>query len=245
MRKFMLLGIMGVFGVIGLLFFLLLNVSATPPADPGDLVDSADSADFVDPGDPSWTIRLQNTHGLAFGDVVEEAGSRIGQILSVSDVAGSTEKDVVITLDALFEDRLCERSVFFVKPAQPKGSKGSSRPVLSLVVFDETSPLLPPGSQIVGAESEAEVEVRRQMVLMESAVQGLAKGLQTFSKTLETASRSKERKQLEDSAVSLFKRFKESEDEIVDTLTKEMERWKKVFEKLAPEKLEKKSSFVS
>lgn len=232
MRKFILLGIIGITGVsgaIGLLFFLLLNVSAI----------SAGSADIAD---PSWTIRLQNTHGLAFGDVVEEAGSQIGQVLSASDVAGSPEKDIVITLDALFEDRLCERSAFFVKPPQPKGS---GRPVLSLVVFDETSPLLPPGSQIAGAESEAEVEVRRHMVVMESAVQSLAKGLQTFSQTLETASRSKEKKQLEDSAVNLFERFKESESEIVDTLTKEMERWKKVFEKLAPEKLEKKSSFVS
>lgn len=233
MRKFVLLGIMGVSGAIGLVFFLLLNVSATPPADPSDIADIAD---------PSWTIRLQNTHGLAFGDMVEEAGSRIGQVLSVSDVAGSPEKDVVITLDALFEDRLCERSTFFVKPVPPKKS---GRPVLNLVVFDETSPLLPPGSQIAGAESEAEVEVRRQMVLMEGAVQELAKRLQSFSKTLETASRSKEKKQLEDSAVNLFERFKESEDEIVDTLTIEMERWRKLFEKLAPEKLEKKSNFVS
>ena len=230
MRKIILLGIMGVSGAIGLLFFLLLNVSAMPPSDSSDLAD------------PSWTIRLQNTHGLAFGDIVEEAGSRIGRVLSVSDVVGSPEKDVVITLNALFEDRLCERSTFFVKPSQPQGY---GRPVLNLVVFDETSPLLPPGSQIAGAESEAEVEVRRQMVLMESAVQGLAKGLQSFSKTLETASRSKEKKQLEDSAVNLFERFKESEDEIMDTLTKEMERWRKLFEKLAPEKLGKKSSFVS
>ena len=230
MRKIILLGIMGVSGAIGLLFFLLLNVSAMPPSDSSDLAD------------PSWTIRLQNTHGLAFGDIVEEAGSRIGRVLSVSDVVGSPEKDVAITLNALFEDRLCERSTFFVKPPQPQGY---GRPVLNLVVFDETSPLLPPGSQIAGAESEAEVEVRRQMVLMESAVQGLAKGLQSFSKTLETASRSKEKKQLEDSAVNLFERFKESEDEIMDTLTKEMERWRKLFEKLAPEKLGKKSSFVS
>jgi hypothetical protein len=224
MRKFMLLGIMGVSGAIGLLFFLLLNVSATPP-------------DY-----PSWTVRLQNTHGLAFGDVVEEARSRIGQVLSVSDVAGSPEKDVVITLDALFEDRLCEQSAFFVKLPDPKKS---GRPVLNLVVYDETSPLLPPGSQIVGVESEAEVEVRRQMVLVEEGVRGLAKGLQELSKSLETASRSEEKKQLEDSMVNLYQRFKESEDEIVDTLTEEMERWKKVFEKFAPEKLEKKSNFVS
>ena len=227
MRKFVLLGIVGVSGVAGFFFVFLLNVSATLPVD------------------PSWTIRLRNTHGLAFGDLVEEAGSRIGQVLSVSDVAGSVEKDVVITLDALFEDRLCEQSAFFVKPPDAKGSKTHDRPVLNLVVFDETSPLLPPGSQIVGAKSEAEVAVRRQMVVIEGAVQGLAKGLQELSKSLETASRSEEKKQLEDSMVNLFERFKESEGKIVDTLTQEMERWKKVFEKMAPEKLEKKSNFVS
>lgn len=222
-------------GVIGLSFLILLTVSATPPTDP------------TGPAEPIWTVRFHNAHGLAFGDVVEEAGTRIGQVVSVSEVGGEPrkdpdkglEKDVVIMVNEASQERLCERSAFFVRPAV-----GGGRPVLELVVFDDTSPHLPPGSLIIGAESETEVEVRRQMFVMEGAVHDLAQGLQVLSKSLNDASRSKEKKELEDSMVHLFESLEESKDEVTDILTKELERWKEIFDKLAADKKDKPTSYV-
>ena len=229
MRKFIVLG------VIGLSFLFLLSVSATPPTDSSE------------PLPATWTVRLHNTHGLAFGDGVEEAGTRIGQVLSVAEVVGlpspepdkSIEKDVVIIVDEASQERLCEQAAFFVRPGV-----GGGRPALELVVFDEASPHLPPGSLVIGAESETEVEVRRQMFVMEGAVHDLAQGLQVLSKSLNDANRSKEKKELEDSMVHLFESLEQSKDEVTDILTQELERWKAIFDKLAADKKDKPTNFV-
>src|SRR5262245_20263140 len=90
---------------------------------------------------PTWTVRLHSLHGRSVGSPVEEAGDQIGQVVGI-DALGSGDTDLLIRLDPGSRDRLRERSTFVV--TKPTGSTPS---VLSLVVFDERSPVLPPGSQ--------------------------------------------------------------------------------------------------
>jgi ABC-type transporter Mla subunit MlaD len=114
--------------------FLLLRVYATtPPAATT----------------PTWTVHFTESHGLRAGDPVEEAGRRIGDVVGVASHTASDGKsgvDVTITLDSIAQTRLRERSTFLVTTPT-----GSTRPVLHLIVFDDTSPVLPPGSRIIGA----------------------------------------------------------------------------------------------
>ena len=219
MRKFI------IFGAISLSLVFLLSVYAIPP------------------GSPTWIVQLRAPHGLEAGDAVKESGQRIGQVVTVeprSKTPGRKNVDVLITIDPGFRDRVRERATFLVTtPA------GSTRPVLSLVVFDESSPVLPPGSQLIGAESEMEVEIRRQMLVMEGTVRELAMRLDALSRSLDKASRSEEKRQLEESVGSLFETLQRTRDDVARVLTQEIERWKRISEKLFPPEREKSIRFVS
>ncbi len=198
--------------VIGLSFLFLLRVYATPP-------------------DPStWTVRLRANHGFRVGDAVEEADRRIGHVVGVepyTDINGDAGTDILITLDPSSRDRLRERSTFLItKP------RGSTRPVLSLVVFDEHSPPLPPGSRIAGAESELELELKRQIAAAESAVRIFTRQLDDLRQTLDKASRSEEKRKLEDSVGGLFDTLRRTRDDVARVLIEEIGRWKKLYDKL-------------
>lgn len=207
--------------VISLPLLFLLSVYATPPTS------------------PSWTVRLRAAHGLRAGDAVEEAGRRIGQVLGV-EVRGVDVTDILITLDAGSRDRLRERSTFLVTTPT-----AATRPVLRLIVFDETSPVLPPGSQITGVESEMELELKRQLLAMEGAVRVLTQQLDDLRRTLAKTERSEEKRRLEESVGTLFGTLRRTRDDVEHLVTQELERWKKLYEKLAPREREKPARFVS
>jgi hypothetical protein len=213
---------------IGLPLLFLLRVYAIPPTVPES---------------PLWTVRLRAAHGLIAGDAVEEAGQRIGQVVGVtpySEPGGEVGTDVFITLEPSYRDRLRERATFLVsEPA------GRARPVLTLVVFDEHSPPLPPGSQVAGAESELELELKRQVVAMEGAVRVFSHQIDDLRQTLDKASHSEERKRLDDSVGGLADTLRRTRDDAIRVLTEEMGRWKKFYDKLfAPERV-KPVRFVS
>jgi len=222
MRKILLLV------VISLPLLFLLRVYALPPTLPDD---------------PVWTVRLRAAHGLVIGDAVEEAGHHIGQVVGVTPYTaapGEAGTDVLITLDPSFRDRLRERATFLI--TEPPGSV---RPVLTLVVFDEHSPPLPPGSQIAGAESELELELKRQVVAMEGAVRVFSQQIDGLRQTLDKASHSEERKRLDDSVGGLVDTLRRTRDDTIRILTEEMGRWKKFYDTLFPSERGKPSRFVS
>ena len=194
---------------LGLPLYFLLSVTATPPAA------------------PTWTVQLRNSKGLQTGDLVEEAGQPIGHVVRVD--AHSTPVHIVITLDPDARDRLRERATLFVIT-----STGAGRPVLRLVVFDKHSPPLPSGSVIAGAESEIEVELRRQLAAMESAVQTFTQQVETFNRALNQTHRSEEKRQLEESVGNLFDTLQQTRDEVTQSLSKEVDRWQKLYERLFP-----------
>lgn len=215
MRKIILIG------VIGLPLFFLLRVYATPPAS------------------PIWTVRLHATHGLRVGDAVEEAGRRIGQVMGTTPRKGGGT-DVVITLDPGSRDRLCERSTFRVTtPA------GATRPVLSLIVFDEHSPVLPPGSVVVGVESDMELELKRQLLAMEGAVRVFSQQLDALRQALDKTTRSEEKRRLEESVGGLVESLRRTRDAVERAFTEEMARWKKLYEQLFPPERDKLVRTVS
>ena len=210
---------------VSLPLLFLLRVYATPSAA------------------PVWTVRLRAAHGLMVGDAVEEAGHRIGQVVGVvpyTEANGEAGTDILITLNSRSRDRLRERATFLVtEPAR------AARPVLTLVVFDEQSPPLPPGSQIAGVESELELELKRQVVAMEGAVHVFTRQLDDLRQTLDKASHSEERKRLDDSVGGLVDTLRRTRDDAIRVLTEEMGRWKKFYEKLFPPEREKPVRFVS
>lgn len=188
----------------------LLNVSATSPLS------------------AIWTVRLSAPYGLRAGDGVEEAGRRIGSVVGV-EPRGSDGADIYITLDPDSRDRLRERSTFLVMtPA------GSTRPILNLVVFDEHSPVLPPGSALTGTESETELELKRQLTAMEGAVHVLTRQLEDLRSTVEKTRKSEEKKRLEESVGGLFDTVRRTGDDLEHAVTQELDRWKKTYDKLLP-----------
>jgi hypothetical protein len=212
--------------VLPLLF--LLSVYAIPPTVPES---------------PLWTVRLRAAHGLIAGDAVEEAGHRIGQVVGVTPYTepnGEIGSDIFITLDPSYRDRLRERATFLV--TEPTGGV---RPVLTLVVFDEHSPSLRPGSQIAGVESELELELKRQVVAMEGAVRVFSRQIDDLRQTLDRASHSEERKRLDDSVGGLVDTLRRTRDDAIRVLTEEMGRWKKFYDKLFPPEREKPTRIVS
>ena len=103
-----------------------------------------------------------------------------------------------------------------------------------LVVFDKYSPPLPSASVIAGAESEIEVELRRQLAAMESAVQTFTQQVETFNRALDQTQRSEEKRQLEDSVGNLLETLQQTRDEVTQSLSEEVDRWKKLYERLFP-----------
>ena len=184
-----------------------------------------------------WTVRLTAAHGLMAGDTVEEGGRRIGQVVRVEPHLApdrETGIDVLIALAPSSQDRLRERSTFLVTTPT-----GSTRPVLSLVVFDEKSPVLPPGSQIAGTESETELEFRRQLAGIDATVSGLSQQLDQFRQVLDKASKSEEKRNLEKSVEGLFATMQRTHDDFVRIFTEEVARWKKLYEKFFPPETER------
>lgn len=179
------------------------------------------------PSAPTWTVQLRNSKGLQTGDLVEEAGQPIGHVVRVD--ARSTPVHIVMTLDFDARDRLRQRATLFVITPT-----GASRPVLRLVVFDKHSPPLPSASVIAGAESEIEVELRRQLAAMESAVQTFTQQVETFNRALDQTQRSEEKRQLEDSVGNLFDTLQQTEAEVTQSLSEEVDRWEKLYERLFP-----------
>ena len=119
------------------------------------------------------------------------------------------------------------------------------RPVLSLVVFDEHSPILPPGSYIAGAESELELEFKRQLLAMEGAVRVLNQQLDDLRQTLDKTTRSEEKRRLEESVGGLFDSLRRTGDDLQRTLTQELDRWKRLSDKLFPRDRDRPARFVS
>lgn len=213
------------FGAVSLPLLLLLSVSATPPAP------------------PTWIVKLRAAHGFQPGDLVEEASHPIGHVVAViphRDATGMGGTDLVITLDPLYRERLRTRSTFLVRKPS-----GAGRPVLRLVVFDESSPLLPPESQITAAESDTELELKRQLMVIEGAVRALTQQLDDLRHGLDQATRSEEKQRLEESVGGLMETLRRTRDDLARALTEELARWKKLYDKLFPPAREKPVRVVS
>lgn len=190
----------------------------------------------------TWTVRLADSHGFVAGDTVEEeGGARIGHVVEVvphsapDGEAGFGEAgfDVGITLDPGHRERLRERSTFVV--ATPPSS---TRPVLRLVVFDETSPVLPPGSRIAGVGSAMEMEIKRQIAALDSTVRGVTQQLDTLWQVLDKTSKSEEKRKLEESVGGLAATIQRTQADVIRIVTEEMARWKKLYEKFFPPEAE-------
>ena len=209
-------------GVFCLSSLLLLRVYATtPPAATT----------------PTWIVHFTESHGLRAGDPVEEAGRRIGDVVGIAShtaSAGKSGVDVTITLDSIAQTRLRERSTFLVTTPT-----GSTRPVLNLIVFDDTSPVLPPGSRIIGAESEMELEIKQQLATLDRTVRGVAQQLDQWRQVLDKTSKSEEKRKLEESVAGLATSLHRMRDDFIRIVTEEIARWKKLLDQLFPPEVEK------
>jgi ABC-type transporter Mla subunit MlaD len=209
MRKYLFIG------VFALSSLLLLSVFATPPALA-----------------PTWTVQLPATHGLKVGAIVEEAGQAIGKVVAVKPhVTSDGEKgaDVIVALDLNAQHRLRANSTFLVSPATD-----TTDPKLRLVVFDETSPALPPGSHIKGAESELAVELKRQIAGIDSTVREVSRQLDQFRAALDNVSKSEEKRKLEEGVEQLVATIWRLQDDLTRVVTQELARWKAIFDKIFP-----------
>lgn len=204
-----------VFGVSGL---FLLNVFATPTTE------------------STWTVRLRAPHGLQAGDVVEEEEHAIGRVVAVNEYTESGRTpwtDVVVAIDSPFHQRICEQATVLVTTPP-----GADRPVLRLIVFDDKSPPLPPGSIIAGAESNMEVELKRQLLAATGVIHDLSRQLDDWSQTLDKASRSEELKKLEEGASGLIDTLRRAQEDLSRAVAREIARLKRLYDKLFPEEPE-------
>jgi hypothetical protein len=167
---------------------------------------------------------------------VEEQGRRIGRVVAVNEYAESGKlpgTEILIAVDESFRERIHEQATVVVtKPP------GADRPILQLVVFDEKSPRLPPGSAIAGAESELEVELKRQLLAASGAIRDLSRQLDDWRDALDKASRSEELKKLEDSAGGLIDTLRRARDDLARTIDREITRLKKLYDTLFPKERE-------
>jgi ABC-type transporter Mla subunit MlaD len=201
-------------GIVGLSFLFLLSVYATPPSS------------------YTWTVHLRTAHELQAGDAVEESGRHIGEVISVEsriDSMGTPGVDVLIAVVPDARDRLRERSTFLVT-TPPR----ATRPVLSLIVFDERSPVLPPGSQITGAESEIEVELRKQFAGLESTVREASEELSKIGRSLERTVNSEEARKLEEGIGGFLDTVRRTRDDVTRVVMEELARLRKLYEKIFP-----------
>jgi ABC-type transporter Mla subunit MlaD len=186
---------------------------------------------------------MRAVHGLQPGDTVEEAGRPIGSVVRVessTDARGETEANIFITIDPDSRDRIRERATFIV----PHPARGV-RPVLSLIVLDEQSPVLPAGSQIAGVDSPLELELKRQLVAAEEAVRTFTQQLDDLRQALDKTSRSKEKRRLENRADRLGDALARTRDDFVRIITEELSKWKKFYDNLFPPEREKPARLVS
>jgi ABC-type transporter Mla subunit MlaD len=200
---------------IGVSTLFLLNVFATPTTE------------------PTWIVRLRAPHGLEAGDSVEEGGRRIGRVIAVEESGKPPLADVVITIAPSFRERMREQATVLVTTPSD-----SDRPILRLIVFDEQSPPLPPGAIIAGAESDIEVELKRQLLAATGVIRDLSRQLDDWRQTLDKASRSEELQKLEDSAGGLIDTLRRAQDDLSRAVTREIARLKKLYDKLFPEERE-------
>jgi|GEM_PF-5820157 len=210
--------------VVCLSIVVLLHVFATPPS--------------LTPSTPIWTVQFPSAHDLKVGAVVEETGQPIGKVVAVKPHTGSDGNggtDVVVTLDPHGQQRLRENSTFFVTPAT-----GTTEPSLRLVVFDEKSPVLPPGSHVKGADSELAVELKRQIAGLDSTVREVSRQLDQFRGALDSVSKSEEKRRLEESVIGLAETFRRVQDDVTRVVTEELARWKHIFDKIFPPDTETK-----
>ena len=197
---------------------LFLRVFATPPS----LTSST----------PTWIVQIPTTYNLQPGAIVEETGQPIGKVLAVNPRTGSDsprDVDVVVTLDTNGQQRLRENSTFFVTPATD-----TTASKLRLVVFDETSPLLPPGSRIKGTDSELALELKKQLAGVDSTVREISRQLDQFRDALDSVSKSEEKRKLEEGVEGLAATVRRTQEDITRVVTEELARWKKIFEKIFP-----------
>jgi ABC-type transporter Mla subunit MlaD len=209
MRKYLLGGLCGLF------VLFLLHTFANPPVST-----------------PTWTVQLPATHGLKVGAIVEETGQPIGKVVAVKPLAGSegtSGVDVVVTLDANGQQRLHENSAFFVTP-----TTGTTDPGLRLVVFDEKSPLLPPGSHVKGTDSDLTIELKKQIAAIDNTVREVSRQLDQFRGALDSVSKSEEKRKLEEGVEGLAATLRRVQDDVTRMVTQELARWKAIFEKVFP-----------
>lgn len=190
------------------------------------------------PATPTWTVQLPSTHALKVGAVVEETGRPIGKVVAVrarstSDGIGGT--DVVVTLDPSAHQRLKENSTFLLTTPT-----GAAEPRLRLVVFDETSPVLPPGSRVKGADSELAVELKKHIAGLDSTVREVSRQLDQFRGALDNVSRSEEKRKLEEGVEGLVATVRRVQDDITRVVSEELVRWKQIFDKIFPPDTETK-----
>jgi ABC-type transporter Mla subunit MlaD len=180
---------------------------------------------------PTWTVQMPTAHGLKPGAVVEETGRPIGKVIAVhpSTTNGGVGTDVVVTLDPTAHQRLKENSTFLLTP-----TTGTTEPGLRLVVFDETSPVLPPGSRVRGADSELAVELKKQIAGIDSTVREVSRQLDQFRGALESVSKSEEKRRLEEGIEGLAVTVRRVQDDIARVITEELARWRQIFEKIFP-----------
>jgi ABC-type transporter Mla subunit MlaD len=203
---------------VGVAVLFLLNVFATPTTE------------------STWTVRLRAPHGLQAGDVVKEGERRIGRVVAVNEYTerGKLPRtDVLVAIDSSFRERMREQATVMVTTPP-----GAGRPVLRLIVFDEHSSPLPPGSIIAGAESSMEVELKRQLLAATGAVRDLSRQLDDWSQTLDKTSRSEELKKLEGSAGGLIDTLRQAREDLARAIDHEITRLKKLYDKLFPKERE-------
>jgi ABC-type transporter Mla subunit MlaD len=201
-------------GVVVLSSLLLLRVFATPPVLA-----------------PTWTVQLPATHGLKAGAIVEEAGQPIGKVVAVKPHTSNGERsaDVVVTLDLNAQHRLRANSTFLVSP-----STDTTDPKLRLIVFDETSPVLPPGSHVKGTDSELAIELKKQIAGIDSTVREVSRQLDQFRGALDSVSKSEEKRRLEEGIEGLAVTIRRVQDDVMRVVTQELARWKAIFDKIFP-----------
>ena len=197
--------------VLGVAVFFLLNVFATPTTE------------------PTWIVRLHASHGLQVGDPVEDGKRGIGQVIAVEsheEKDRTPMTDVTIALDPLFRDRMREQSIVLVTTPF-----GTGRPVLRLIVLDQQSPPLAPGSIVASAESEMEVELKRQLLAAAGMARDLGRQLEGWGKTIDKTLQSEELKKLEENAGGLIETLRRTQDQLSRAIAREIDRLRKLYEK--------------
>jgi uncharacterized coiled-coil protein SlyX len=79
-----------------------------------------------------------------------------------------------------------------------------------------------------------EVELKRQLLTADEVIRGLSHQLDDWRQTLDKASRSDELKKLEEGVGGFLDTLRKTQDEVARTVTREIDRLRKLYEKLFP-----------